>query len=214
MDALHLPRYLHCLHEFPFGDQWFVADLDTGVVLPTPEPKGAPGVPILPLLMALGADCPCLVSGGFAELAREPVFESRLFLLEKEPTVEHLSEYLHQSLAKRQMPRQPLSFSWEGMVQKMIQVFHECHSVRQRHLSSQGERAMKPLFQYHYVKSEDAVEVAAHLLPDFSNVNFETALKLALEGEISPNEIRVVEKRLGSHELLGHAFFDFSHQTR
>ncbi len=55
---------------------------------------------------------------------------------------------------------------------------------------------MKPLFHYHYVKSEGAVESAAHLLPDFENVSLADALKWALEGKFSSNEIQVVLKRL------------------
>ena len=185
-----LPNLL-CLDLFTHEDLMvfaaFISQMDAFVY------QGAPGVPILPLLMALAADCPCLVDGEFGELVKEPAFESRLSLLERGPTVESLSETIRLCLAKRPTPRQPGGFSWEGMAQGMVEVFQHCHGVRQHHRAPRDSRPMKPLFHYHYVKSEGAVEVAAHLLPDFSNVNLEAALKLALKGQFSPNEVQVVK---------------------
>ncbi len=105
----------------------FISQMDVFVY------QGGPGVPILPLLMALAADCPCLVDGEFGELVKEPGFESRLSLLENAPTIEGLSEAIRLCLANRHRPRHPGGFSWEGMAQGIVQVFQQCHGVRQHH---------------------------------------------------------------------------------
>lgn len=200
---------LLCLDLFTHEDLMvfaaFISQMDVFIY------HGAPGVPILPLLMALAADCPCLVDGEFGELVKEPALESCLSLLEPHQTVESLSAAIRLCLAKRQTPGRLGGFSWEGMAQGMVHIFQQGrarlsdkseqalpqpHSVRQLHRAPRDSRAMKPVFHYHYVKNDGAVEVAAHLLPDFSNVSIEEALKLALGGKASPNEIQVVLKRL------------------
>lgn len=150
----------------------------------------------MPLLMALAKDCPTLICGEFQGLVKEIDLGCRLFPLEGEPTIDNLSSAISLCLIESGTLKQSTSFSWTDTAQNVVKVFQQCHSGRQSNQNHRYMGMVKPLFHYHYVKSETAVEVSALLLPGFSNVSLEEALKLALEGRISLNEIQVVLKKL------------------
>ena len=154
--------------------------------------QNAPGIPVLPLLMALNAGCFCVVLGEFHGLIGERDALPHLTFLESYATAGNLSDALVSHLKEERVKREPISFSWMESARTLVQVFHRCHGNRfDRKLRYVN---VNPVFKYHYVKSRGAIEVAAFLLPDLSNVSFESALKLTMEREFSSNEIQTVLK--------------------
>ena len=167
----------------------FVAQMDVLVY------QGRLGTPILPLLMAIRAGCPCLVDGDFEQWTKMPAFASCLSPLPS-GAVGDVSEAIQRRLSTLPKDKPAVSCTWEEAAQQLVQVFQQCHQRRVTLNYMRYSRRQKPLFHVHYVKSRPSVETAAHLLPDFANANLEDALRLALEEEISPNEVEVVLKRL------------------
>lgn len=157
------------------------------------------GASALPLMMARSAGCPVVFYGEEEECGAAFGGPRRTAkpAQPQDTSVESLSSAISACLTTRRKGAESLTTSWDTVAQRLLDVFRAC-LARQAGLSARCLGPTKPLFHYHYVKSSGSVEVTASLLPGFTEASVEDALKLALAGEHSENEIQAVLRHLRS----------------
>ena len=156
------------------------------------------GTPMLPIWMALDAGCPIVFCGATRALLDTPFEDNAHYARPEFGDVSSATERALASSTSRRARRH--SFTWDSAADRLLEVAQGARGGSDKVANARLTRPSRPLFHYRQSKGDGAVANAASLLPHLRLTSKEEAIRLALQGRHSANEVELVLSYLRSRQ--------------